>query len=108
MVKLIVLLFVGVIGLTACLPDVSTETSELEARAILEDKVISVCKASQSAEALNRILQVLDTASIQPTRDFWVFSVTPSPAAGEMEVLVFPSKIVTGSYVRYLQTRICN
>ena len=95
-------------ALTACLPDVSTETSELEARAILEDQVINTCKNNQSPEALTRILTTLDTASAEPTRDFWVFKLTPSVATGELEALVFPSKIVTGSYVRYVKTRICN
>ena len=105
--KLIFLIVLGAVAFTACLPDVSTETSEIEARAILEDRVVSICKPSQSSEALTRILLNLDTAIVSPTRDFWVFAIAPSPATGELEALVFPSKIVTGSYVRYLQTRVC-
>ena len=105
--KLIILLIIGIVGLTACLPDVSTEVSEIEARAILEDEVIDICKSTQSSEGLNRVLVTVDSADIRATRDFWVFRMTPSTSTGELEALVFPSKIVAGSYIRYLKTRIC-
>lgn len=105
--KLFVIVSLSLFALVACLPDVSTETSELEARAILEDEMINICRGSQSSEGLNRTLEILDAARVSPTRDFWVFKVTPSVATGELEALVFPSKIVTGSYVRYMKTRVC-
>jgi hypothetical protein len=95
------------VALTACLPDVSTELSEIEARAILEDEVIDICSSTHSSEGLNRILVSVDEARIKATRDFWVFELTPSVVTGELEAMVFPSNIVAGSYVRYLKTRIC-
>ena len=42
--KLLALLVVVSIGLIACLPDVSTELSDLEARAILEREVLNLCE----------------------------------------------------------------
>ena len=95
------------LALASCLPDVSTETSEIEARAILQSEMRDLCRDQLSAVAWDRVLATIRDATIRPTRDYWEFKITPSAAAGELEVLVFPSTLVYGSYLEYMESWVC-
>lgn len=104
--KLLASLVVGLIVLAACLPDVSTELSDLEARAILEREVLSLCK-TRSQTVITGVINSIQDARATPTRDHWVFEVTAVGSGKTFEALVFPSRIVSGSFIREIQTRTC-
>ena len=100
--SLFVLLLVTALSLTACLeltPNVSTEFSELEARVVLEREFTKLCAGKRSR--LKMILASLAEAEASPTTDHWVFRI------GDEEVVIFPSGVVGGSYVKSVETRIC-
>ena len=88
--------------LTACLqltPTVSTEFSELEARAVFEREIRLMCDHKKSK--IPAILVQIDASIAEPTVDHWVFDVEGTQA------LVFPSGIATGDYVREIKSGIC-
>ncbi len=105
--KLLMLALLAAVSLAACLPNVSRDISEPEARAILEREVLNLCKDSRSTAGLSTMLHSIDTAEAVPSKDHWAFHVTPESSVGELEALVFPSRIVSGSYIRHVQTRSC-
>lgn len=81
--------------LTACLeltPKVSTEFSELEARAVFELEIRRICEHKKSK--IPAILTQIDASSAEPTVDHWLFDVEG------IEAQVFPSGIVAGNFVR--------
>ena len=104
--KLLALLVVGFIVLSACLPDVSTELSDLEARAILEREVLTLC-STRSQTVITGIINSIQEAQATATRDHWVFEITAAGSGKKLEALVFPSRIVSGSFIREIQTRTC-
>ena len=104
--KLLALLVVVSIGLIACLPDVSTELSDLEARAILEREVLTLCK-TRSQTVITGVINSIQDAQAIATRDHWVFSMTAVGSGKTFEALVFPSRVVSGSFIREIQTRTC-
>ena len=88
--------------LAACLeltPKVSTEFSELEARAVFEEEIRSMCDHKKSK--IPTLLAQIDAASAEPTADHWKFDVDG------IEAQVFPSGIAAGDYVREIKTAIC-
>ena len=88
--------------LTACLeltPNVSTDFSEIEARATFESEVRRMCDHKKSR--IPAILRKIKEAEALPNIDFWTFNV------GEMEAQVFPSGIITGEYHRHIQESLC-
>ncbi len=104
--KFLVLLVVGSIALLACLPDVSTELSDLEARAVLEREVLNLCK-TRSQTVITGIVNSIQEAEATPTRDHWIFEIAAPGSGKKLEALVFPSRIVSGSFIREIQTRTC-
>ena len=104
--KILSLLVAGFIVLIACLPDVSTELSDLEARAILEREVLSLC-STRSQTVITGIINSIQEAQATATRDHWVFEITAAGSGKKLEALVFPSRIVSGSFIREIQTRTC-
>ena len=96
----------AMIGLIACLPDVSTELSEPEARALIEREVLSVCKGKSTTIIANLLNSVQDAEPLA-TRDNWIFSLNVADTQDELETYVFPSKIVSGPFVVHLQTDTC-
>jgi hypothetical protein len=88
--------------LTACLqltPTVSTEFSELEARAVLEREIRLMCNNKKSK--IPAILVQIDASTAEATIDHWIFDLEGTQA------LVFPSGIATGDYVREINSGIC-
>ena len=104
--KFLALLAVGIVVLAACLPDVSTELSDLEARAILEREVLNLCK-TRSQTVITNVINSIQEAEATPSRDHWEFVVTAPGSGKRLEALVFPSRIVSGSFIREIQTRTC-
>ena len=94
------------IGLMACLPNVSTELSEPEARALIEREVLNICKG-KSNTIIASLLTSVEAAEPLATRDNWIFTLNVADAQQELETLVFPSKIVSGPFVVHLQTDTC-
>ena len=87
---------------TACLeltPNVSTDFSEIEARAVFEAKARSMCDHRKSR--IPAILQSIESSEAMPTIDHWIFTVE------EMEAQVFPSGLITGEYHRHIQENLC-
>ena len=88
--------------LSACLqltPNVATDFSEIEARAVFEAKVRSTCAHKKSR--IPAILRSIEDSEAMPTIDHWIFTVE------EMEAQVFPSGLVTGEYHRHIQESLC-
>lgn len=88
--------------LTGCLeltPNVSTDFSEIEARAVFESKVRSMCDHKKAR--IPAILRSIEESDAMPAIDHWIFTVE------EMEVQVFPSGLITGSYHRHMQENLC-
>ncbi len=86
----------------ACLeltPNVSTEFSEIEARAVFESKVRSMCDHKKSR--IPAILRSIEGSGATPTINHWIFTVE------EMEAQVFPSGLITGEYHRHIQESLC-
>ena len=86
----------------ACLeltPNVSTDFSEIEARAVFESKVRGMCDHKKSR--IPAILANIEVAEAMPTIDHWVFTVE------DMEAQVFPSGLITGEYHRHVQENLC-
>ena len=104
--KFLALLVVGFVVLVACLPDVSTELSDLEARAILEREVLNLC-SSRSQTLITGVINSIQSAQATATRDYWKFDITAAGAGKKLEALVFPSRIISGSFIREIQTRTC-
>ncbi len=104
--KILALLVVGLIVLVACLPDVSTELSDLEARAILERDVLNLCR-DRNQTVITGIINSIQEAEATPTRDHWKFEITATGSGKKLEALVFPSRIISGSFIREIQTRTC-
>ena len=88
--------------LAACLeltPKVSTDFSEIEARAVFETRVRSMCEHKKSR--IPAILRSIEVSEAMETVDHWMFSID------EMEAQVFPSGLVTGEYHRHIQESLC-
>ena len=88
--------------IAACLeltPNISTDFSEIEARAVFESEVRDMC--DQRKSRIPAILRSIEEGSAVPTIDHWIFTVE------EMEVKVFPSGLITGDYHRYIQEGLC-
>ena len=88
--------------LAACLeltPNISTDFSEIEARAVFESEVRDMCDHRKSR--IPAILRSIEEAGAVPTIDHWTFTVE------EMETQVFPSGLITGDYHRHVQESLC-
>lgn len=88
--------------LSGCLqltPTVSTEFSEIEARAVFEREIRLICDHKRSK--IPALLTQIDASTAEPTIDHWIFDVEG------MEALVFPSGIATGTYVRDVNSGLC-
>ena len=88
--------------LAACLeltPNVSTDFSEIEARAVFDSKVRDMCEHKKSR--IPAILRSIEAAEATPTIDHWIFAVE------DMEAQVFSSGLVTGDYHRHIQEELC-
>ena len=88
--------------LTACLqltPNVATDFSEVEARAVFVSKVRDMCDHKKAR--IPAILAKVESAEAMPTIDHWVFTID------EMEAQVFPSGLITGEYHRHIQESLC-
>jgi hypothetical protein len=94
------------LGLLACLPDVSTELSEPEARALIEREVLNVCRG-KSTTIISKLLNSVEGAEPLATRDNWIFTLDVADSQEDLETYVFPSKIVSGPFVVHLQTDTC-
>lgn len=96
-----VLLFVTFLT-TACLeltPNVSTDFSEIEARAVLEDKIREICSDNNSR--IPRLLAMVDSSEAEPTTDHWIFELEGR------EALVFKSRVVAGDYIKMVKDQVC-
>ena len=105
--RLLVFCLVTSLALVACLPDISTVLEEIEARAMLENEVIDLCEDDQSSSGLSNLLASVDGASATAARHHWAFRMTVSASSEDLEALVFPSGVVSGSFIRFLRTRGC-
>jgi hypothetical protein len=92
--------------ITACLPDVGTELSEEEARALIEREVLNTCDG-RSTNFISGILASVSNSTAVSSRDWWTFSINMSGSEVPLEALVFPSKIVSGPFVVHLVTQAC-
>ncbi len=106
MKRTLLIAVLATIGLMACLPNVSTELSEPEARALIEREVLNICKGKSNTIIAN-LLDTVEGAEPLATRDNWIFTMSVPDASEELETLVFPSKIVSGTFVVHLQTDTC-
>ena len=106
MIRTLLIAVVAIIGLMACLPDVSTELSEPEARALIEREVLNICKG-KSNTIIASLLNSVEDAGPLATRDNWIFTLNVADSQDELETYVFPSKIVSGPFVVHLQTDTC-
>ena len=88
--------------LAACLeltPNVSTDFSEIEARAVFDSKVRDLCEHKKSR--IPAILRSIEAAEATPTIDHWLFAVE------DTEAQVFPSGLITGDYYGHIQENLC-
>ena len=88
--------------LAACLeltPNVSTDFSEIEARAVFDSKVRDMCEHKKSR--IPAILRSIEAAEATPTIDHWIFTME------DMEAQVFPSGLITGNYHSHIQENLC-
>ena len=106
MKRTLLIVVLAAIGLMACLPNVSTELSEPEARALIEREVLSVC-GGKSTTIIANLLNSVERAKPLATRDNWIFTLNVADSQEELETYVFPSKIVSGPFVVHLQTDTC-
>lgn len=86
----------------ACLqltPNVATDFSEIEARAVFEAKVRSMCDHKKAR--IPAILASIEASEATPTVDHWMFGVE------DMEAQVFPSGLITGEYYDHIQENLC-
>ena len=90
------LLMAGCLQLT---PNVSTDFSEIEARATFEAEVRDMCAHRKSR--IPAILEKVEEAEVMPTIDHWVFTIE------DLEAQVFPSGLITGEYHRHIQENLC-
>ena len=100
--RLLLLLLVIPFLLTACLeltPNVSTDFSEIESRAVFEREIRKVCAHKKSR--IPGILAKIDSAEATPETDYWLFLID------DIEAQVFPSGVATGEYFRYVQSTLC-
>lgn len=92
--------------LTACLqltPNVATDFSEVEARAVFEAKARDMCAHKKAR--IPAILAKVEAAEAMPTVDHWLFAIEEMDE--EMEMQVFASGLVTGEYHRHIQESLC-
>ena len=106
MKSVLVSLVIASLALIACLPDVSTELPEPEARALIENQVLNIC-GKRSTNFISNIMISVQASEAIATRDNWIFNISLPGAAKSMEALVFPSKIVSGEFVVELRTYPC-
>jgi hypothetical protein len=92
--------------MTACLPDVGTELSEEEARALIEREVLNTCDG-RSTNFISGILASVGNSTAIPSQDWWTFSISMTGSDVPLEARVFPSKIVSGPFVVHLVTQAC-
>ncbi len=88
--------------LAACLeltPNISTDFSEIEARAVFESEARDMCDHRKSR--IPAILRSIEESGAVPTIDHWIFTFE------EMEAQVFPSGLITGAYHRHIQESLC-
>ncbi|MDA0770168.1 MAG: hypothetical protein O2821_08105 [Chloroflexi bacterium] len=104
--KLVILAIFAAIVMAACLPDVATELSEKEARALIEREVLNICEG-RSTNYIGNVLDSVDRSQAITTRDWWIFQIPLAGSEDPKEALVFPSKIVSGPFIVELETRTC-
>ncbi len=88
--------------LAACLqltPNVATDFSEIEARAVFESGVRDMCDHKKSR--IPAILISIEESKAVPTIDHWLFTI------GDLETQVFPSGLITGDYHNHIQENLC-
>ena len=106
MKRTLLIAVLATLGLMACLPNVSTELSEPEARALIEREVLNICRG-KSNTIISNLLNSVEGAEPLATRDNWIFTMGVAGSQEELETYVFPSKIVSGPFVVHLQTDTC-
>ncbi len=106
MKRTLLIAILATFGLLACLPNVSTELSEPEARALIEREVLATC-AGKSNTIIASLLNNVEDAEPLATRDNWIFTLNVADSQDELETYVFPSKIVSGPFVVHLKTDTC-
>ena len=106
MKRTLLIAVVAIMGLMACLPNVSTELSEPEARALIEREVLNIC-GGKSNTIIASLLKSVEAAEPLATRDNWIYTLNVADSPEELETLVFPSKIVSGPFVVHLKTDTC-
>ena len=106
MKRTLLIAILATFGLLACLPNVSTELSEPEARALIEREVLNIC-GGKSNTIIASLLNNVEDAEPLATRDNWIFTLNVADSPGELETYVFPSKIVSGPFVVHLKTDTC-
>ena len=105
--KLVFIAIFAAVMMAACLPDVATELSEEEARALIEREVLNVCEG-RSTNFISNILTSVDNSQAIATRDWWIFRIQMVAGEEPKEARVFPSKIVSGPFVVALVTQYCS
>ena len=104
--KFVFIAIVAVFVMAACLPDVATELSEQEARALIEREVLNICDG-RSTNFITVILNSVERSEAIATRDWWEFSIDMTGTGEPKTARVFPSKIVAGPFVVELVTQSC-
>ena len=74
---------------------------------MLEREVVNLCKSSVSSSRLSGILRSVEDAEAVAAKDHWEFHVVPPASDESLKALVFPSKIVSGDYIRHVRSRNC-
>ncbi len=95
----IVLLSMLLAGCLELTPNVSTDFSELEAKALFESGVRQMCEHKKSR--IPAIVSKIDAAEGTATIDHWIFVID------DRDAQVFPSGLITGEYHRHIQTALC-
>lgn len=104
--KLVLIAIIAAFIMAACLPDVATELSEQEARALIEREVLNICDG-RSTNFISNILASVDRSTAVTTRDWWIFTIDMAGSDEPQDALVFPSKIVSGPFIVRLITQTC-
>ncbi len=105
--KFVFLAIFAAILMAACLPDVATELSEEEARALIEREVLNVCEG-RSTNFISNILNSVERSEAIATRDWWIFKVQMAAGEEPKEARVFPSNMVSGPFIVNLVTQTCS
>ena len=81
MKRTLLIAVVAIMGLMACLPNVSTELSEPEARALIEREVLNIC-GGKSNTIIASLLKSVEAAEPLATRDNWILHAECGGFAG--------------------------